>query len=467
MQESKVLEILREEYDDVDSSALEACAVCAGGEHQIYDLLSAFSNRKGGGLILLGADAGEQGEPQGAADLPALKAMVEEQASQMLPAAKVAMKELWFGGICVLAVEVAECSIWDKPCYYRNLGKRKGAFVYEEDKTRLMTDYEAYELKAYRDDIHEDKILVEKACMADLNQEKLNVYLEKLKQDNEDFADFDTEKILRTQGLAENGIPTLAGLLLFGEYPQEFYPQLNVFCEKRGSGGSDQVYPMKNSRVKRVEGSIIQMLTKTLQFVAEYAELGSREDGEGFQYYQEAVCEVVINALLHRDYSRYTQQVPVHLILHEDRLEVISPGGLYGRCSMDRLGEPMPDTRNVYLVKAASYLMGETRRFYGIPLLRSTCSPGYKAPQFIEAEGSFKAVIYKNYSLENPRQKMEEKILDYCSVPRSREELASHFGIETTSYIVKKYMNPLVRQGKIKLTIPDKPKSKFQKYYCV
>lgn len=347
------------------------------------------------------------------------------------------------------------------------LERRKGAFVYEEDKTRQMSEFETYEAVSYRDNIHEDKTLVEKACMADLSQEKLNTYLERLKLDNENFVDFDTDKILKTQGLAENGTPTLAGLLLFGEYPQEFFPQLNVFCEKRGSGGSDQVYPMKNSRVKWVEGSIMQMLLKTLQFVDEYAELGSREDGEGFQYYRESVREVVLNALLHRDYSRYTQQTPVHLILHEDRLEVVSPGGLYGHCSIGRLGEPMPDTRNAYLVKAAGYLTGETRRFCGIPMLRSLCGPEYKAPEFMEIEGGFKAVLYKNYSLKNSKQKMEEKILDYCSVPRSREELAKHFDIGTTSYIVKKYMNPLVQQGKIKLTIPDKPKSKFQKYYCV
>lgn len=467
MQELNVLEILEEVYGSIGLPDSEVWMLCTGREQQIYDILSAFSNQKGGGLILFGAKSGELGEPQGVADTAAFKAMVEEQASGMSPAARVAMQEIRCRGVCILAVKVTECSAWDKPCYYRNLGERKGAFVYEEDKTRLMTDYEAYELKAYREDIHEDKTLVEKACMADLNQEKLNLFLERLKQDNENFADFEAEKILRTQGLAENGIPTLAGLLLFGEYPQEFYPQLNVFCEKRGSGGSEQIYQMKNSRVKRVEGSIMQMLDKTLQFVGEYAELGSRMNGDKFQYYEEAVYEAVMNALLHRDYSRYSQQVPVHLILHEDRLEVMSPGGLYGRCTADRLGEPMPDTRNVYLVKAAGCLTGETRRFYGIPMLRSLSTPGHKAPLFEAVQGSFKTVIYKNYCLVDSRQKMEEKILDYCTVPRSREELAKYFNIDTTSYMVKKYMNPLVQAGKIKMTIPDKPKSKFQKYYCV
>ncbi|MPM99006.1 hypothetical protein SDC9_146196 [bioreactor metagenome] len=60
---------------------------------------------------------------------------------------------------------------------------------------------------------------------------------------------------------------------------------------------------------------------------------------------------------------------------------------------------------------------------------------------------------------------MEMKILNYCMTPRSREELAEEFGFEAPAYFLKKYVQPLIEEGKIKMTMPDKPRSKFQKYY--
>jgi ATP-dependent DNA helicase RecG len=55
--------------------------------------------------------------------------------------------------------------------------------------------------------------------------------------------------------------------------------------------------------------------------------------------------------------------------------------------------------------------------------------------------------------------------VNFCKTPRSREELAEKFGFEALSYFIRTKIVPLIDAGKIKMTVPDKPKSKFQKYY--
>ena len=55
-------------------------------------------------------------------------------------------------------------------------------------------------------------------------------------------------------------------------------------------------------------------------------------------------------------------------------------------------------------------------------------------------------------------------ILNFCKEPRSREEIQTYTGIKNRDYFRKEILNPLIEQGLLKLTIPDKPKSPKQKY---
>ena len=62
----------------------------------------------------------------------------------------------------------------------------------------------------------------------------------------------------------------------------------------------------------------------------------------------------------------------------------------------------------------------------------------------------------------------EAKILEFCNVPRSRNELEELLaGKMTISYAMEKYIKPMVENGRLALTIPDKPRSKYQKYYTI
>ena len=57
-----------------------------------------------------------------------------------------------------------------------------------------------------------------------------------------------------------------------------------------------------------------------------------------------------------------------------------------------------------------------------------------------------------------------EELLAFCGVPRSKDEIMDHMGFSSKRQFNERYMKPLLESGRLVMTIPDKPKSKNQKY---
>ena len=58
-------------------------------------------------------------------------------------------------------------------------------------------------------------------------------------------------------------------------------------------------------------------------------------------------------------------------------------------------------------------------------------------------------------------------LLAFCKTPKSRPEMQEYCGIKSRDYFTNKYIKPLLNNGKLKMTIPDKPKSVNQKYVSI
>jgi ATP-dependent DNA helicase RecG len=59
---------------------------------------------------------------------------------------------------------------------------------------------------------------------------------------------------------------------------------------------------------------------------------------------------------------------------------------------------------------------------------------------------------------------MQEKILAYCTTPRSKADIVQHFGYSASKSFTRLYLKPLLDSGMLHMTIPDKPRSRNQKY---
>ena len=62
---------------------------------------------------------------------------------------------------------------------------------------------------------------------------------------------------------------------------------------------------------------------------------------------------------------------------------------------------------------------------------------------------------------------IHDRIIEFCAISHSKAEIAAHCGYKNTKNFTQKYLRPLLDSGLLKMTIPDKPKSRNQKYITV
>lgn len=444
---------------------------------KIFDTLSSFSNQQNGGVIIFGIDENEDYNVCGVYDAADLQKKIMEQSLQMEPVVRPLCTVAVIDGKTVVSAEIQEMDNFQKPCFYKGVGRLRGSYVRVADGDRLMTEYEVYSFEAFRQDIHDELRTNDRALLSDINTQQYQMYLLELKKNKPNLSKLEEKEINRLQGFVVDNKPTVAALMLFSVYPQAYFPQLCITAvsvpgKEMSATGSVGERFIDN---KRIEGSITQMLSDALIFVRKNmkvktiidSETGMRNDKT--EYPVIAVRELILNALIHRDYSIHTESAPITITMYSDRMEIENPGGLYGRMTLDNLGFVSADTRNPYIAGALE-IMGETEnRYSGIPTIRSAMkNAGLSQPVFVNNAGVFKAILYNEIVSEKGNSDLASRILDFCSVPRSRRELEEKFKNEITiAYLMSKHMKHLIADNKIALTKPKSPKSKDQKYYTI
>lgn len=84
-------------------------------------------------------------------------------------------------------------------------------------------------------------------------------------------------------------------------------------------------------------------------------------------------------------------------------------------------------------------------------------------PVFENRRNEFVVTLFNTLSKEEEKEDIEySSLLDFCKTPRTRQEIMNFLNVTTVGYVTLKYIQPLIGAGKLKMTIPEKPKSKFQ-----
>ncbi|MCM2357835.1 MAG: putative DNA binding domain-containing protein [Geobacteraceae bacterium] len=392
---------------------IEVKSAHGGTPQRLYEPLSAFANRTEGGVILFGLDESRNFEIVGVGNAHRLQEEISHLAwADMEPQIRPEFTVELFEGKTVVALEVSSIPADKRPCHYKNAGLQKGSYIRIGNTNRVMTDYEIFGYVSAQSQPTFDEEPITEATLEDLDRDKLNVFLERIRKDRPKAAYLKQPfeqvlkhlKIVRTYDGTLH--PTLAGILAFGSYPQTFEPQL-VITFLHYFGATETEKTPRGERFldnRKFEGPIPEMVEDAVNHVMASIRKGSLIEGlyrrDIPEYPEEAIREAIVNAVAHRDYSNFARGSYIQIRLFADRMEIQSPGGLYGTVTLETLDEEQ-STRNRTLVRLLEDLNLVENRGSGIKaMLGAMRSANLEPPRFQDRRSSF-VVTMRNLTLMN------------------------------------------------------------------
>ena len=398
-----------------ESDSIEVKAARSGTPKRLYESLSAFANRTGGGVLLFGLDESGDFAISGVGNAQRLQEDVTHLASsEMEPPLRPNFAADEIDGQVVMGVEIDEVPATHKPCFYKPAGLPKGAYLRVGNTNRQMSDYEVFGYLSGRGQPTHDEELVADATLDDLDRSLVDGYLDRLRRTRPRSGYLDgpiEDALTRLHVCRRDGDacrPTLAGLLTFGQFPQEFFPQLMItFVQYYGT--TEEEKTPRGERFldnQRFEGPIPEMITRAEDYMTAAMRKASLIEGvfrrDVPEYPREALREALANAAAHRDYSSYVRGSHIRVRMFADRLEVQSPGGLHGTVTVDNL-EDEHSTRNARLMRMMEDMHVVENRGSGIKsMLQALRDANLEPPKFDDRRSSF-LVTFRNHTLLNPQ----------------------------------------------------------------
>lgn len=402
-----------------EPSGVEVKAARGGLPRTIVETASAFANTNGG-LVLLGVDEADDFGTVVLPDPAKLRDdLVSALSDQLEPPVRPATDLVEIDDRIVVSAEIAPLTSDQKPCYVRSRGIANGSYVRAGDGDRRMTQAEIGLTIANRGQPTYDAEPVLGAGVDDLDIHAVRRMLERARSTSRSLRDVDDESALRRLRVLVTGadghpVPSLGGLLALGSFPQEHFPQLMITLVVHGTDPSSTGQPrfLDNQQFRGpIPEQVAECLAAVRRNIAVRGFVGESGRLDALDYPLEAVREALVNAVLHRDYSPVSRGTQVMIDIHPDRLEVASPGGLFGPVTVAELGEEgVSSSRNGYLAQLLSdtYLPHSDRvvaenRASGIPaMIHSLIGSGLPQPVFRNHPGRFE-VRFERSELFDPR----------------------------------------------------------------
>jgi len=291
------------------------------------------------------------------------------------------------------------------PYFIKQEGEERGTYI-RLGSTNRKADIET---------IKNLKLLASNTSFDELPSLKGDIDESYLREIFKDINKSPTRKHCQMLGIYSNKFgeerPTIGGILLFSYGHTEIYTDSVIRCASfKGTTKEkilnyiDIISPLP-SAVAEIINFIDQNSTKEI-FIGKIKRLDVP------QYPPEAIREMVINALVHADYSMRGSQVQVALFI--DRIEITNPGGLPFGQTMEKALSGYSRLRNHVIGRVFRELKYIEQWGSGLQRIRDICKKqGLKPPKFEEQENHFRAILYSTQETHKLHSQNEKVLIDY------------------------------------------------------
>ncbi len=394
--------------------------------------------------------------------------------------------EYEINGDLVLVIRVPRATKAQKPVYINNdvFGStfrrdHEGDYHCTEAEVKAM-------IRDASEETPDQRVLPDRSMIGFFNAETVRSYRTRFnfKHPDSAWSKLSDEDFLVQIGAADNESgethPTAAGLLMFGteksitkEYPEYFLDyREHLSPDVRWT---DRIYsqePEWSGNVfdfyNRVSAKLVLDLKKPFKLV-EMVRVDETPQ-------HDAVREALVNCLVNTDFY---QGWSVVIEKYPNKIVFANPGTIItGKKQMLKGGISQP--RNKGLFKMFNLIGLGDHAGSGVPdIYKAWRDVGLEEPKVEEKFGEGnpdRTILTLPLVSENDtsvRHSVAETdispellfgILEFCNIPRSRNEIKEFCGYKSLSHFREKIMNPLLVGGQLVPTIPDKPNSPMQKY---
>ncbi|MBI4238194.1 MAG: putative DNA binding domain-containing protein [Deltaproteobacteria bacterium] len=291
----------------------------------------------------------------------------------------------------------------------------------------------------------------------------------------------DIGEILDRLGLRIDGVLTQAAQVLYGTRFLPYYTQCLLKMGRfRGTEVTGEIVDNRQDHMHA-----FAMVREGMAFLERTMPLGARfpkgkifrEDR--FPIPMDALREILLNAVMHRDYSHGSGYVAIAVF--DDRIEIISYGRLPTGITVKQLSGKHDSKPVNPLIAGAFHRTGAVEVWgRGTNRVIAACKRhGIKPPKFKERQG-FVAVTFnaemvagnaarpESQPESRPESQPESLALRVLASLEqealSKAEISTRLGQKEVSGQLNKVIRALIGRGHIEYTLPDKPNSRLQKY---
>jgi len=290
--------------------------------NRIIETISAFSNTKGG-TIIIGVDG--KGKTLG---ISVGKDTIEQMTNKIISNTEpkiypdISVRKFKEKSLIVIKVDKYPYDIvlaFGRP--YKRVGKSTIKMSKDEYKRKI--------LETHKKELYFDGQICPEATIKDIDENKIKKFIDKARRERKLHLNdlLSVKEILIRLKLMKNENLTNAAILLFAKNPQDFFIQSGIKAIRfKGTDVTGEMLDFKDvesdliSEVESIENFIYQNIS-----LKAWIEDGKIERQEKWEYPPKVIREALVNAIIHRDY-RSTAKVQIRIF--DDRIEFWNPGRL-------------------------------------------------------------------------------------------------------------------------------------------